>query len=199
MSAKKDTKLGAVLPFAFLLAAGGAWWFGVAPGDEELARVKGETRAAAVECAQMQGGLNERPAVEATIAAYGTNRLAYADSHIEPLLGSVAMRAKTLLEPIATACEIDYVRYEDLRSVALPPMETVSSKPLVRARVKVSAEASYMKLVSFLCQAERRLPGMAVAAVRIEAGGSDVEVQRGEFVFEWLTDAAAQSAEGRGQ
>ena len=199
MSAKLNSTAAKILPFALAAATGAVWFWGVGPSDAAMKAVRQEVARLSGEVNEMNLGLQELAALEREMAQTATNRAAYAGCVIEPLLGSVAMRAKTLLDPIAAEVGIEDVRYEDASTSALPPTETSPRVPYVRARVSVMASASYMSLVSFLSRVERQVPGACVVSAYIGIGGRDVEVQVGTFVFEWLSEPPEGEMGGRAQ
>ena len=196
MSAKMNPKVAKVLPFVLLAAAAVIWFLAVSPLDDAMRAVRAEIAGLSGEVREMGQGVQELEKLEGDLAVCASNRAAHADCVIEPLLGSVAMRAKTLLDPIAAETGIEDVRYEDAAPGQLPPTATVPKVPYVRARVRVQANASYMALVSFLSRVERLVPGACVVFANISAGGRDVEIQSGEFVLEWLSEPTEKEVGG---
>lgn len=104
---------------------------------------------------------------------------------IEPLLGSFAMRAKTLLDPIAqnTGFRIESVR--ELSPIALQLPSPAPVQRYCRQPIEVSGQGSYAEIMSFVSETEHTRPMSALASIRILCQPITPETHKVLLIFEW--------------
>ena len=101
-----------------------------------------------------------------------------------PLLESYAMRAKSLLDPLALGAGLDDVTYSDEPFRALP-LPTPKPRQLhTRVAVKLTATGSYQQAVSFILRLEKEMPLVSLQQLDITAR-STPETQSVSMVLEW--------------
>jgi len=104
---------------------------------------------------------------------------------LEPLLGSLAMRGKSLLDPIAlqTGFHIDSVR-------ELPPIPLQLPKPppdqlYCRQPIEFTGQGSYTQIVAFVEQTEASNPLATLSGLQILAQPQNPERHKAVVTFEW--------------
>ena len=106
------------------------------------------------------------------------------DAMLVPLLESYAMRAKSLLDPLALGAGLDDVTYSDEPFRALPLPKPMPRQLHTRVAVKLTATGSYQQAVSFLLRLEKEMPLVSVQKLDITAR-SIPESQSVTMVLEW--------------
>ena len=108
----------------------------------------------------------------------------FRDAMLEPLLGSYAMRAKAILEPLAFGAGLSHIDYSEMPTRALPVPRPLPEQLHARRPIRVTAQGSYMSAISFLLRVEKEHPLVALQSFTISAT-TDPERQQVEMVFEW--------------
>ena len=106
------------------------------------------------------------------------------DAMLVPLLESYAMRAKSLLDPLALGAGLDDVTYSDEPFRALPLPTPMPRQLHTRVAVKLTATGSYQQAVSFLLRLEKEMPLVSLQKLDITAR-SIPESQSVTMVLEW--------------
>ena len=165
-------------------AAAGIYMFAVQPAEEALAKARREndehsSRLQMVN-ANLRGMKENKERLEKLDAALKPFR----DEMLEPLLGSCAMRAKSILEPLALGAGLSGMDYADMPPRALPVPRPTPLRLHVRQPVRFTAQGSYMAAISFLMRLEKEHPLVALQAMSVSAT-ADPERQNVEMVLEW--------------
>jgi len=104
---------------------------------------------------------------------------------LTPMLNSYGMRAKSLLDNIATESGLTNVEYNEGKFRALPlPNGRLPVQRTARMSIRLKAVADYAAIVSFLLRAEKELPLMAVQAIAIQPT-QNADLQSVEADLEW--------------
>ena len=127
--------------------------------------------------------------VRERLAALGDAFCTYEAGMLTPLLGSWAMRAKALFDPLADGAGLKNVEFVELPSRALPLTKPVPMRLMARRPVKMTCRGSYAAIVSFMLRVERDFPLVSEESFRI-AAGQDAADQVAEIVFEWPVEGA---------
>lgn len=106
------------------------------------------------------------------------------DAMLVPLLESYAMRAKSLLDPLALGAGLDDVTYSDEPFRALPLPTPMPRQLHTRVAVKLTATGSYQQAVSFLLRLGKEMPLVSLQQLDITAR-STPETQSVSMVLEW--------------
>ena len=165
-------------------AAVGIYMFAVQPAEEALAKAHREHDEQANRLQTVNANLNGAPANKERLQKLAEELKPFRDEMLEPLLGSYAMRAKSILEPLAFGAGLSNVDYADVSVRALPVPRPTPLQLHVRRPVRVTAQGSYMGAISFLLRVEKEHPLIALQSMSISTT-SDPERQQIEMVFEW--------------
>ncbi len=109
----------------------------------------------------------------------------YREAMLAPLLGSYAMRAKSILDPLALGAGLSDIEYsaEDFR--ALPVPKPMPRRLHTRAAVRLTAKGSYQGAISFLLRLEKELPLVSLQSMEIGVQSQRPTQQLVTFVLEW--------------
>jgi len=106
---------------------------------------------------------------------------------LSPMLNSFGMRAKSLIDDLATESGLMNVEYGEGAFRALPlPKERIPQNRTARQTVKIKATADYAAIASFLLRIEKELPLVALQSLTImppKSGSPDL--QEMEMALEW--------------
>lgn len=179
-----SAKRSFVVTLMFSAAAVGVYMFGVQPAEDLLAKSRRdhsdeESRLQMVN-ANLRGASENRSRLDRLEADLKPFR----DAMLEPLLGSYAMRAKSILEPMAFAAGLSNLDYSEATPRALPLPRPAPKQLHMRRAVRFTARGSYMGAISFLLRVEKEHPLVALQSLSI-ATDPDPDQQRIEMVFEW--------------
>ncbi len=108
-----------------------------------------------------------------------------ASGEIQPLLGSLAMRGKSLLDPLArqTGFQIESVRELPLLPLQVPvpaPNQLYGRQP-----VEFTGHGSYAQIVAFIAAAEERQPLATLSSLLVLAQPASPETHKAIVTFEW--------------
>ena len=170
------TALGAAAALLYL--------FAVQPTEEALAKAHREHNDQESRLQIVNANLRAAPANKERLAKLDADLKPFRDEMLEPLLGSYAMRAKSILDPLATGAGLSNMDYADMPRRALPLPRPVPMLLHARQPVRFTAQGSYMAAISFLLRVERDHPLVALQSMSVSST-SDPERQRVEMVFEW--------------
>ena len=158
--------------------------FCLQPCESQLARARRTLAELQGRQSQTNGDLRSAGTVKKDLADLESALEPYEEAMLVPLLESYAMRAKTILDPIALGAGLEDVRYTDEPFRALPLPRPMPRQLHTRAAVKVMARGSYQQAVSFLLRMERELPLVSLQQFEV-ASQSTPEAQSVMFVLEW--------------
>ena len=108
----------------------------------------------------------------------------YSDAMLVPLLESYAMRAKSLLDPLALGAGLSDITYTDEKFRALPLPAPMPRQLHTRAAVMLTATGSYQQAVSFLLRLEKEMPLVSLRQLEITMQ-QDPRRQSVSIVLEW--------------
>ena len=169
-----------------LILAGGAviYLFAVQPAQMSNGRAKRELEGLTDQLRIMERDLKDSARVKGMLAEIDEKQKPYLDALLTPLLESWAMRAKSLLDPIANDVGLTIVDYAEQPVRALPLPTPPPRQLFARHPIRVIAKGSYAEIASFLLRVEKLLPHVALQALQIKAQ-KDPEAQSAEMVLEW--------------
>jgi len=145
-----------------------------------------EVHSMNAQMAQMRADIaNTEPQKEATDKVMAERDALLALGVIEPLLGSFAMRGKTLLDPIAqqTGFHIDSVR--ELPAIPLQLPKPAPEQLYYRQPVEFTGQGSYTQITAFITQTETFNPLAALSGLHILGQPQTPEMHRAVITFEW--------------
>jgi len=185
-----NAKRALLLSTVFGVLAASIYLFAVQPTADKLAKARKESDDITFLHTKMKNDLAGTAAIEQRIQS-ATNRLApYAEAFLEPLLESTAMRAKSLLDPLALGAGLHDLEYEALPPLALPlPKRPLARQLYTRSPIKLLAQGSYQATVSFLMRLEKEFPLVILHSLSITTQNHP-GAQRVEMILEWPAKGA---------
>ena len=132
----------------------------------------------------LMANLSRADAVTKGLAEDRARLAAYEQEMIKPLLESTAMRAKSVIDPIAAGCGLVGMEYGQETPIALPILGPAAHEQYVRCPIKMTCRGTYQAAISFVRCMERRFPLVALEALTI-AAGSDPDLQAVTIILEW--------------
>lgn len=169
-----------------LILAGAAviYLFAVQPAQMAIDKAKRELSGLTEQRRIMERDLKDSARVKGRLAEIDAAQKPYLDALLTPLLESWAMRAKSLLDPIAADVGLSIVDYAEQPVRALPLPTPPPHQLYARHPIRVVCKGSYAEIASFVLRVEKLLPHVAMQALLIKAQ-KDPEAQSAEIVFEW--------------
>ena len=145
---------------------------------------------------QLQSSLSVRDNMKADIAKVEEQRNAtaklqterdsfLANHALEPLLGSLAMRAKSVLSLVSqqTGFVIDNVK--ELPAIPLRAPTPAALQLYSRQPVEFLGHGSYQQIMDFVSETEKQYPYVTLAGLTILAQAQTPEVHKAVIMFEW--------------
>lgn len=197
---KNSPRTPHILTVGFLGLASGLYLLCVAPCSDALMRLTGERDKLAFQLAGVQRDLKGSQNIRDRIKTLDDALKPHHAGMLQPLLGSWAMRAKSLLDPLAEGVGLKKVAFAELPPRALPLTKSVPQRLTARRPIRMTCQGSYAALVSFLLRVERDLPQVSEQALRISASTEPTQ-QMAEFILEWPVEGASPAPgkpEGKG-
>lgn len=158
--------------------------FAVEPTEAKLRDAKRRLGDATARHDTMMRAITGSDKTQARLHDCETNMAAYAAGMIVPLLESTAMRAKSILDPVAVGAGLREVEYGELPVRTLPVPKRMPAQLHARCPIKVVARGSYQAAISFLLRVEKEFPLVILESFTITSQ-NDPTQQQAEFVFEW--------------
>ena len=188
MSAEPSRSSSAKNPFflSALILAGAAviYLFAVQPAQMTIDKARRELGSLTDQRRVMERDLKDSARVESMLAEINAAQKPYMDALLTPLLESWAMRAKSLLDPIAADVGLSILDYSEQPVRALPLPQPPPRQLYARHPIRVVCKGSYAEIASFILRVEKLLPHVTLQALLIKAQ-KDPDAQSAELVFEW--------------
>lgn len=165
-------------------AAAGLYLFAVQPADAALSKARAEHDEQESKLQTVNANLRAAPKNKERLQSLADALRPFRDAMLTPLLGSYAMRAKAILEPLAFGAGLSHIDYSEMPTRALPVPRPLPEQLHARRPIRVTAQGSYMSAISFLMRVEKEHPLVALQSFAISAT-TDPERQQVEMVFEW--------------
>ena len=179
-----DTRQSLLLTLAFGVV-GAAFYFGVIePADLNLTAAHAVLEEQIVRQRTVLDDLAQKEIILRGLNEKSVRRAAYDAGLMTPLLESTAMRAKALIDPLATGCGLINLEYEAQEPVALPVFGLAAQEQFVREPIRITCRGSYQAAVSLVRCVEKRFELVSLTALSVTAT-ADPELQQITFVFEW--------------
>ncbi|MBQ3290164.1 MAG: hypothetical protein IJH50_12195 [Kiritimatiellae bacterium] len=164
--------------------AAGLYLFAVQPAEESLAKAHREHNDLESRLQIVNTNLRNAPANKDRLQTLDASLKPFRDAMLEPLLGSYAMRAKSILEPLAFDAGLSNLDYAEMTPLALPAPRPVPAQLHARRPIRVTAQGSYMGAISFLLRVEKEHPLVTLQSLSVAAAAKP-DRQQIEMVFEW--------------
>jgi Tfp pilus assembly protein PilO len=183
-ASSKTSKNTVFLSALILAAAAILYLFAVQPAQMSIAKAKRELTGLTDQLRIMERDLKDSARVKGMLAEIDAKQKPYLDALLTPLLESWAMRAKSLLDPIAADVGLSIVDYAEQPVRALPLPKQPPRQLFARRPIRVVCKGSYAEIASFVLRVEKLLPHVALQALQIKAQ-KEPEEQAAEIVLEW--------------
>ena len=172
-----------------IVVAGAIYLFAVDPAATSLARERARLSALKDSQLRMTTDLNSAGTVQKTLGELEAEMKPFAAAELKPLLGSYAMRAKSLLDPLAAGAGLSDLEYTEEPMRKLPVPMPMPRQLHARASVRIAAKGSYQAFVSFLLMLEKDFPLVSLQSMQVLAQQNPAK-QTVSLVLEWPTKGA---------
>ncbi len=160
------------------------YMFCVEPSQSSLQKARTDLASLQDKQAQMARDLKGAGHVKERLAAIRAKGKAYMDGLLEPMLESYAMRAKSLLDPLAEDVGLSVSDYAELPVRRLPLPKPLSPQLYARKPIRLTCTGSYATIVSFIMRVEQKLPLVSLEAFSLKTQ-KDPDNQAAAIVLEW--------------
>jgi len=185
-----NAKRALLLSAVFGVLAAAIYIFAVQPTQEKLSKARREIDDLSYLHSKMKNDLAGAATIEKRIKDAHDRLSPFEDALLQPLLESTAMRAKSLLDPLALGAGLHDLEYEALPQIALPlPKRPLARQLYARSPIRFSAQGSYQAAVSFLLRLEKEFPLVILQSMSMTAQNHPGE-QKIDMTFEWPAKGA---------
>ena len=160
------------------------YMFCVEPCQTSLQKAKTELAERQDKRAQMMRDLKGAGHVKERLEAIKEKSQVFQDGLLKPMLESYAMRAKSLLDPLANDVGLSVGDYAELPVRRLPLPKPQSPQLYARKPIRLTCTGSYATIVSFIMRVEEKLPLVSLEAFSLKTQ-KDPDNQSATIVFEW--------------
>ena len=176
------------------------YMFCVEPCQSSLEKAKKEHEDLKGQQVGMTRDLKGADQLKSRLDAIKSERQTFLNGLLEPLLESYAMRAKSLLDPLAADVGLMIGDYAELPDRRLPLPKPQAPQLYARKPIRLTGTGSYATIISFLLRVEAKLPLVSLEAFSLKTQ-KDPDNQSATIVFEWPikgenTAAAVKTARG---
>ena len=175
------------------------YMFCVEPCQSSLEKAKKGLEELKSQQAGMTRDLKGADQLKSRLDAIKSKRQTFLNGLLEPLLESYAMRAKSLLDPLAADVGLAVGDYAELPDRRLPLPKPQAPQLYARKPIRLTCTGSYATIISFLLRVEEKLPLVSLEAFSLKTQ-KDPDKQSATIVFEWPikgeNTAAAKPAKG---
>lgn len=165
-------------------AAAGIYLLAVQPAEEALAMARRDHEERESRLQIVNANLRGAPANKERLETLEAGLKPFREAMLEPLLGSYAMRAKSILEPLAFDAGLSGLDYAEVAPRALPAPRPLPAQLHARRPIRFTAQGSYMRAVSFLLRVEKEHPLVALQSLSVSASANPAS-QQVEMILEW--------------
>ena len=173
------------------------YMFCVQPSQSSLDKAKADLVGLQAQQSAMVRDLKGADQVKARLDAIDAERKEFLAGLLEPLLGSYAMRAKSVLDPLATDVGLRITDYAEMPARLLPLPKPQATQLYARKPIRLTCTGSYATIVSFLMRVEKKLPLVSLEAFSLKTQ-KDPDNQSATLVFEWPVKGVNTAAAAKG-
>ena len=173
------------------------YMFCVQPSQSSLDKAKADLVGLQAQQSAMVRDLKGADQVKARLDAIDAERKEFLAGLLEPLLGSYAMRAKSVLDPLATDVGLRITDYAEMPVRLLPLPKPQATQLYARKPIRLTCTGSYATIVSFLMRVEKKLPLVSLEAFSLKTQ-KDPDNQSATLVFEWPVKGVNTAAAAKG-
>ena len=169
--------------------AAAIYFLAVEPAVASLSRERTRLEELKENQRRMTADLNSAGTVQKTLEELETEMKPFAAAELTPLLGSYAMRAKSLLDPLISGAGLTDVEFSEEATRKLPTPLPMPRQLHARAAVRITAKGSYQAIASFLLMIEKNLPLVSLQSLQILSQQNPAK-QTVTMNLEWPTKGA---------
>ena len=169
--------------------AAAIYFFAVEPAIAALARERTRLDGLKESQRRMTMDLNSAGTIQKTLEELETELKPFAAAELTPLLGSYAMRAKSLLDPLISGAGLTDVEFSEETTRKLPLPRPMPRQLHARAAVRITAKGSYQAIASFLLMLEKNHPLASLQSLQIQSQQQPAK-QTVTMILEWPTKGA---------
>ena len=169
--------------------AAAIYFLAVEPAVASLSRERTRLEELKENQRRMTADLNSAGTVQKTLEELETEMKPFAAAELTPLLGSYAMRAKSLLDPLISGAGLTDVEFSEEATRKLPTPLPLPRQLHARAAVRITAKGSYQAIASFLLMIEKNLPLVSLQSLQIQSQQQPAK-QAVTMILEWPTKGA---------
>ena len=158
--------------------------FCVEPCQTSLRKARAENESLKGQQTGMSRDLKGAVKVKSRLEALQAERQVYLNGLLEPLLESYAMRAKSLLDPLAADVGLTIGDFVELPPRRLPLPKPQAPQLYARKPIRLTCTGSYATIISFLLRVEEKIPLVTLEAFSLKTQ-KDPDNQSATIVFEW--------------
>ena len=173
------------------------YMFCVEPSQTALQKAKTELSGLQDKQAQMVRDLKGAGQVKERLEAIKSQRQDYLNGLLNPMLESYAMRAKSLLDPLAEDVGLSVSDYAELPVRRLPLPKPQPAQLYARKPIRLTCTGSYARIVSFIMRVEEKLPLVSLEAFSLKTQ-KDPDNQSATIVLEWPIKGENTAAVAKG-
>ena len=173
------------------------YMFCVQPSQSSLDKAKADLAGLEAQQSAMVRDLKGADQVKARLDAIDAERKEFLAGLLKPMLGSYAMRAKSVLDPMATDVGLRITDYAEMPVRLLPLPKPQATQLYARKPIRLTCTGSYATIVSFLMRVEKKLPLVSLEAFSLKTQ-KDPDNQSATLVFEWPVKGVNTAATAKG-
>lgn len=181
-----NAKRSLIVTIAFTGVAAAIWLFAMSPAEEALAKAREDLDFSTVKLETMRRNLSESSRATTRENELEEKMRPWREAMLEPLLGSRAMRAKSIVEQFALGAGLSDLEYEELQIRELPVTTPLPKQLYARCPIKITAQGSYAGIASFILRVEKELPYLTLGGLTVTAQ-SVPDIQKAVIILEWPT------------
>lgn len=185
-----NSRRSALVTLAFAMLAAGIYFLAVSPTKTRLAKSAKALQEHRAKHATVMKNLAGSGTVAKRIEETETALKPFREAMLEPLLESLAMRAKSLVDAMAQGAGLVDLEYEALEPRTLPVPGRMPRQLYAREPIRILARGSYQAAASFLMRLERDMPLVSLESLTITAVQASPETQKIEMILEWPVKGA---------
>ena len=199
---KKPTKIAIAITVGCLILCVAVLFLGILPARKRVTTLRTEVSELKSTLTKMRADISGTQQQRIRTAVLMEERDALlATGEIEPLLGSLAMRGKALLDPVAQQTGF---AIENVKELPLLPLQVPSPAPeqlYGRQPIEFTGAGNFAQIVAFIASVEEQQPLATLSSLVIQGQSQTPETHKAIVTFEWpakgekqKTPAAAKPA-----
>ena len=131
------------------------YMFCVQPSQSALVKAQSDLSGMQAQQSAMVRDLKGAEQVKSRHDAIESERKVYIAGLLEPMLGSYAMRAKSLLDPLASDVGLRISDYAEMPVRLLPLPKPQATQLYARKPIRLTCTGSYARIISFMMRVEK--------------------------------------------